>query len=86
MLFRSPTSTPMSPCGISTISVGPNVYKVIRVLFSAQTLIGRATRVFLVQLPDNKLGVVKDSWITVDRSQEAAFLQGLQNSIWTEIH
>jgi hypothetical protein len=31
-----------------------------------------------VQLPDNRYGVLKDSWITVDRPQEAAFLQGLQ--------
>ena len=72
-----PTSTAVSPGGISTISVGPNVYKVVKVLVSAQTLIGRATKVFLVELPDNRLGVVKDSWITVDRPQEAAFLQGL---------
>jgi hypothetical protein len=72
-----PTSTTVSPETISTISIGPNVYKVVRILFCAQTLIGRATKVFLVQLPDNRLGVLKDSWITTDRPQEAAFLEGL---------
>jgi len=74
----TPTSTPISSGGIDTITIGPNIYKVIHVLFSAQTLIGRATKIFLVQLPDNSYGVVKDSWITVDRPQEATFLQGLQ--------
>lgn len=71
------SSTPMSSEGISTISVGPIVYKVISVLFRSQTLIGRATKVFLVELPDGRTGVLKDSWITVDRPKEADFLQGL---------
>ena len=50
----------------------------IRVLFKSQTLIGRATTVFYVQLPDNSFGVLKDSWITTDRPEEAKLLQGLQ--------
>jgi hypothetical protein len=76
----SVSSTPVSPDSdkeISTISVGTNVYKVIRLLFRSQTLIGRATRAFLVQFPDGRYGVLKDSWITVERGLEAAFLQGL---------
>jgi hypothetical protein len=74
------TSTPVSPDSnnqFSTILVGANVYRVIRLLFRSQTLIGRATRAFLVQFPDGRLGVLKDSWITIERGSEAAFLQGL---------
>ena len=62
---------------ISSILVGNNVYKVIRLLFRSQTLIGRATRAFLVQFPDGRHGVLKDSWITIERGSEAVFLQGL---------
>jgi Fungal protein kinase len=71
------TSTPVSPKQIYTISVGPTIYKVVGVLFKSRTLIGRATTVFLVQLPDKRFGVLKDSWITTDRPQEAEFLQNL---------
>ena len=73
-------STPVSPGSnreISTILIGTQVYKVIRLLFRSQTLIGRATRAFLVQFPDGRYGVLKDSWITIERGLEAAFLQGL---------
>jgi hypothetical protein len=70
------TPTSVSPGKISTISVGRNIYKVDRVLFKSRTLIGRATTVFLVKLPDNRYGVLKDSWITTDRLEEAAFIQG----------
>ena len=75
------TSTPESPPDnnneISWISVGTNNYKVIRLLFRSQTLIGRATRAFLVEFRDGRRGVLKDSWITTDRESEADFLKGL---------
>jgi hypothetical protein len=71
------TSTPKVPEDTSTIMIGPNIYKVVSVLFKSQSLIGRATTVFLVQLPDNSFGVLKDSWITTDRGKEANFLEGL---------
>jgi hypothetical protein len=74
-----PTSIDVSrsPGDFGTISIGPSIYRVVCVLFNSQTLIGRATKVFLVQLPDNRYAALKDSWITVDRAQEAEFLQGL---------
>jgi hypothetical protein len=62
----------------SHIMVGDQRYNVIRLLFRAQTLIGRATRTFLVELPDGTEGILKDSWGIVDRSSEAAFIQGLE--------
>jgi hypothetical protein len=73
------TSIPASPPagGISNITIDTTVYKVVRILFTSQTLIGRATRVFLVQKPDNEYAVLKDSWIQVDRPQEATFVEGL---------
>jgi protein kinase-like protein len=71
------TTIPDSDNNISTISLGSNVYKVIRLLFRSQTLIGRATRAFLVQFPDGRCGVLKDSWITKERGSEASFLSGL---------
>jgi hypothetical protein len=40
-------------------------------------MIGRATRAFLASLPDGKLVVVKDSWVTLDRPREAVFIQDL---------
>jgi len=76
----SVTSTLASPdndCEITQISIGTKVYKVIGLLFRSQALIGRATRAFLVQFPDGRQGVLKDSWITVEREPEADFLQGL---------
>jgi hypothetical protein len=30
-----------------------------------------------VELPDGRLGVIKDSWITTNRATEASFLEGL---------
>ena len=49
----------------------------ICLLFRSQTLIGRATRAFLVEFRDGRRGVLKDSWITTDRESEADFLKGL---------
>ena len=65
------TSTSVSPGqGVSTIPVGPEVqvYKVVCILFKSLSLIGCMTTVFLVQLWENKYGVLKDSWITMDTS------------------
>jgi hypothetical protein len=75
--LASSSSTSVSPGEISTISVGSNNYKVVRTLFKSQTLIGRATTVYLVHLQDNRLGVIKDCWITKNRVEEANFLKGL---------
>jgi hypothetical protein len=61
----------------STIAVDAIKYPVVSVLFQAQTLIGRATRVFLVKLSDGRLGVLKDAWITADRETEANLIKGL---------
>ena len=63
--------------GIVSISINDKTYKVIRILFHAQTLIGRATKAFLVEFPDGRLGVLKDSWILSGRANEASFLKGL---------
>jgi protein kinase-like protein len=63
--------------GIVSISVGSTTYEVIRLIFRAQTLVGRATRAFLVKLPDGTEGVLKDSWIATNRATEATFLEGL---------
>ena len=63
--------------GIVSISINGKTYPVVRLLFQAQTLIGRATKAFLVKLPDGKLGVLKDSWISSGRAIEADFLKDL---------
>jgi hypothetical protein len=63
--------------GIVSISIKNETYKVVRLLFRTQTLVGRATKAFLVKLPDGNLGVLKDSWIPSRRADEASFLQGL---------
>ena len=78
----SPTVSyiPASPNSVNeqtTISVGGNIYRVIRLLFRSQSLIGRATKAFLVEFPDGRRGVLKDSWITTNRDSEAKFLRGL---------
>ena len=80
ILTATPESsgTPGSPGGIKTISIGSKTYEVVNVLFKSQTMIGRATTVFLVKLEGtNNYGVLKDSWITKDRLKEADFLEGL---------
>ena len=61
----------------STITISSTVYQVICIIFSAKSFIGRATRVFLVQLPDGSKGILKDSWIPPARSPELKFLEGL---------
>lgn len=61
----------------SKITIGGIDYPVICVVFSAKSFIGRATRAFLVQLPDGSKGVLKDSWIPRTRSPEWKFLEGL---------
>lgn len=74
------SSTPVLPDSdnnFTTILIGTNVYKVVRLIFRSQTLIGRSTKAFLVELSDGRRGVLKDSWITTDRAPEADFLQGL---------
>ena len=63
--------------GIVSISVGSTTYRVIQLIFQAQTLIGRATKAFLVELPDGTSGVLKDSWITTNWLTKASFLNGL---------
>jgi Fungal protein kinase len=70
---------------ISTVSIGTQVYPVYKVIFEAKTLIGRATKVFLVKLPDGKTGVLKDSWIAVNRISEASFLNGLVTPFGPEL-
>lgn len=74
-------TTEPAPAGfnenISSVSIDSTVYPVISVIFESQSLIGRSTKVFLVELPEGGGGVVKDSWITIDRAKEATFLQGL---------
>ena len=62
----------------SHIMVNGEVYKVICLLFRSQTLIGRATRTFLVEFPNGRRGVLKDSWSIDGRPTESAFLQGLE--------
>ena len=63
--------------GIVSISINDKTYKVVRLLFQTQTMIGHATKAFLVKLPDGSLGVLKDSWISSTRADEANFLKGL---------
>lgn len=75
--LSAPISLPSNKDRISAISVNNKVYPVLSTIFEAKTLKGRATKVFLVRLPDGLLGVLKDSWITADRSLEATFLEGL---------
>ena len=62
---------------ISHIMVEDRRYKVIRLLFRTQTLIGRATKAFLVEAPSGVNAIVKDSWIMTDKASESAFLEGL---------
>jgi hypothetical protein len=62
---------------IVSIVVNSTTYKVKRLIFRAQSLVGRATRAFLVELPDGRSGIIKDSWITNERMSEAGFLNGL---------
>lgn len=62
---------------ISSISIGPNTYPVIRTLFQSQTLVGRSTNTFMVRLSDDRVAVLKDSWIPIGRPSEADFLTGI---------
>jgi hypothetical protein len=70
---------------LSTITIGNTVYQVVSVIFSAKSFVGRATRAFLVRLPDGKMGVLKDSWIPIGRKSESKFLEGLAIPFGPEI-
>ena len=74
-------TTEPAPAGfdknISSVSIDSTVYPVVSVIFESKSLVGRSTKVFLVELPDGSKAVVKDSWVTIDREAEATFLQGL---------
>jgi hypothetical protein len=58
-----------------TIAIGIKTYKVLSVIFESLAFIGRATRVFLVRFEDGREGVLKDSFITVDRVSEHSILK-----------
>ena len=60
-----------------TIAIGDKTYKVLDVIFQSPTFIGRATKVFLVAIGDGRQGVLKDSFITIDRPTEESVLKGL---------
>jgi Fungal protein kinase len=70
---------------ISTIRIRDTVYRVFSVIFLAKSFIGRATRAFLVQLPNGTMGVLKDSWIPISRLPESAFLEQLAIPFGPEI-
>ena len=70
---------------LSTITIGDKVYRVISVIFLAKSYIGRATRAFLVELPNGRRGVLKDSWIPISRTPESTFLEGLSIPFGPEI-
>jgi hypothetical protein len=61
-----------------TIAVGDKTYKVLSILFQSPAFIGRATKVFLVRLEDGREGVLKDSFIDIDRRSEESILCGLE--------
>jgi hypothetical protein len=68
-----------------TISVGDNIYKVISVLFLSPAFIGRATKAFLVRFKDGRQGVLKDSFITINRPTEESILKGLTTPFGPDI-
>ena len=47
------------------ISVGSQVYSVIKVIFKSKSIIGCATRIYLVRAADGSEFVLKDSWMYV---------------------
>lgn len=77
LLVPVPEPSIDNPPDVLSISVGSTVYPVIRLLFASQTLIGRSTKAFLVQLPDGRLAVLKDSWCLSEIASEAKFLEEL---------
>jgi len=62
---------------IAAILVDGRRYPVVRVIYEARSMIGRATKVFLVRLQNGELGVVKDSFIPPKKRQELELLEGL---------
>lgn len=70
-------TTEKGECEFDTISIDGRTYKVVSLLFQSYALIGRVTKVFLVKFPDGREGVLKDSFVTFDRSTEASILKDL---------
>jgi hypothetical protein len=68
---------------LSTVSVGGICCEIVEELFHANTLVGRATRVWKVKWKDDKgtprVGVVKDSWMWTLHVHEGRFLKDLNN-------
>jgi hypothetical protein len=60
-----------------TIAIGDTTYKVLKIIFQSPAFIGRATKAFLVEIGDGRQGVLKDSFIMIDRCTEESILNGL---------
>ncbi|KAG6819616.1 hypothetical protein H0H93_010244 [Arthromyces matolae] len=62
-------------CNIDTITCEDRPYKVLKELFRAKSLIGRATRVFIAHNTEVGMVIIKESWVLEGRSPEAEFLR-----------
>ncbi|KAG6914313.1 hypothetical protein DXG01_001148, partial [Tephrocybe rancida] len=64
--------------GITHITVGDQVYRIHQELFSAQTLVGQGTRVWLAEDVSTAVKVIiKDSWILPSQVDAADFISEL---------
>ncbi len=60
-----------------TISVGSQDYSVTKVIFKSKSIVGRATRIYLVEAADGLVFVLKNSWMSICQLHEATYLEGL---------
>ncbi|KAG6905924.1 hypothetical protein DXG01_016914 [Tephrocybe rancida] len=69
---------PENLSGITHITVSDQVYRIHQELFSAQTLVGRGTRVWLAEdVSTAVMVIIKDSWILPSQVDEADFISEL---------
>ncbi|KAG6852175.1 hypothetical protein C0991_002390 [Blastosporella zonata] len=74
-------------CNIATITCNQNTYKVQEEIFRSQSLTGRATRVWKALDSDNKLVIIKESWIYAAKTlSEAEFLKYCQAIKFLALH
>lgn len=64
---------------IDSIMVEGKAYKVVKLLYSVQSLLGRGTKVWQVEY-DKKYYILKDSWVIASRPLESDVLKALKGT------
>ncbi len=70
---------------VLSVKAGTEDYRIVKHIHSAIILFGRGTHVFIVEAPDGRLVVLKDSWVLVGHGlSETAVLETIRTVLQKE--